>query len=158
MRGNISFSGFSLWLLCRIWETYSGHDSVWQILIRGLKVVNPPNQIRCWSQKSSKEFFKSSQVEPRMSKYSRDNIRDSWGIKVKLVLLFKIPFLQHQVFINISDIHFSSPQYPHESPTCPEEEPEQERRGLTQPDARVEFYSYRFFFKFLPGWSFSLFF
>jgi len=27
-------------------------------------------------------------------------------------------------------------QYPHESPTCPEEEPEQERRGLTQPDAR----------------------
>ena len=29
------------------------------------------------------------------------------------------------------------PQYPHESPTCPEEEPDQERRGLTQTDNRV---------------------
>ena len=29
------------------------------------------------------------------------------------------------------------PQYPHESPTCPEEEPDHERRGLTQTDNRV---------------------
>ena len=43
----------------------------------------------------------------------------------------------------ISDIQKSKlkrkifPQYPHESPTCPEEEPDQERRGLTQTDNRV---------------------
>ena len=38
------------------------------------------------------------------------------------------------------------PQYPHESPTCPEEEPDQERRGLTQTDNRVSVIYILFFF------------